>query len=470
MSTSTYSGAPWPHFDEDQIEAAASVLRSGRVNYWTGTEGREFETEFGRITGLAHAIFVANGTAALELALRALNLSPGADVVTTPRTFIASSGAIVAAGLQPVFADVDRDSGNITRETIERALTEKTEAVLVVHLGGWPAEMKEIRALCDTRGLALIEDCAQAHGAKIDGAHVGTFGDVAAWSFCQDKIISTGGEGGMVATNDGAIWQRMWSYKDHGKSYAAVYATDSPPGFRWLHESFGTNWRGTEVQAAIGRIQYRNLPEWHRQRTTNALTLAGRLSGVPGLRVPLPSRHDTHAFYRLYAYVDSELLRPGWNRDRIIGELETRHRIPAFSGSCSEIYREQAFIRKGLAPAYPLPVAELMTQESLAFLVHPGLTETDMNVVADSVALVMAEAVGSDYECAEEFSVRDPQMQGAPRGAMQDSDMHARSLITGRNDEIWRPVKLGNTVDSPALSPSGLSQDQSSRSAEGPDQ
>lgn len=391
----SYSHAPWPSYDEETVEAVADVLRSGRVNYWTGSNGREFEQEFARFTGLDHAVFVANGTVALELALRALELPHGSEVITTPRTFIASSSAIVAAGLRPVFVDVDPDSGNITPTNVEAAINPRTSAVLLVHLAGWPADLPAMRTICDAHDLALIEDCSQAHGAMLGGAHVGTYGDVSAWSFCQDKIVTTGGEGGMVGTSSRSLWESMWSYKDHGKSWDAVYNRSHPPGFRWLHESFGTNWRATEMQAAIGRKQYALLPQWHQERTRNAAALAASLSNIPGLRVPLPPVGAEHAYYRLNAYVDSDSLQEGWTRDRILQEVDRRWGVPAFSGSCSEIYREQAFVLADVAPPEPLPVASRMSLESLAFLVHPGLTDADLAAVADAFADVMKEAVGA---------------------------------------------------------------------------
>ena len=391
-----YSHVPWPHYDEETVEAVAYVLRSGKVNYWTGTEGREFEKEFAEFTGVDHAILVANGTVALELALRALALPPGSEVITTPRTFIASSSAVVACGLTPVLVDVDPDSGNITPESAEGAITDRTSAILVVHLGGWPADMPGFRALCDDKGLALVEDCSQAHGAMICDSHVGTFGDISAWSFCQDKIITTGGEGGMVATNNESWWRWMWSYKDHGKSWEAVYERDHPPGFRWLHESFGTNWRATEMQAAIGRIQYRRLPQWREDRAANAEALTKLLADTPGLRVPLPGDEHTPAYYRLYAYVDPNKLADGWSRDRIIAEVTSRFDVPVFSGSCSEIYREKAFAGSGLELAAPLPVARTMSDTALAFLVHTGLSGEDMETVAVAVSTVMSQAFAQD--------------------------------------------------------------------------
>lgn len=386
---------PWPVYDRDEIDAVTEVLRSGKVNYWTGTHGREFEREFAEFTGLKHAVFVANGTLALELALRALELPPGSEVVTTPYTYIATASAIVAVGLKPVFADIDPDSGNITPDTIAQAITPETSAVIVVHLGGWPARMPEIQALCKIRALRLIEDCAQAHGAMIGDRHVGTFSDIAAWSFCQDKIISTGGEGGMVGTDDPDLWRRMWEFKDHGKSWEAVYERDHGPGFRWLHESFGSNWRGTEMQAAIGRIQYRKLPKWREQRTQNAHHLAALLAEVDGLSVPVAERPMINAYYRLYARIELRSMERGWTRDTLIDAVRRRHGVQLFSGACAEIYRERAFANSNLTPDLSLTNAGTRGRDALAFLVHPGIGKNDLEVVADSLRTVMAEAMES---------------------------------------------------------------------------
>ena len=378
--------APWPTYADDEIRAVESVLRSGRVNYWTGAEGRAFEHEFARFTGVNHALFVANGTVALEIALRALDLPPGSEVVTTPRTFIATAAAIVSANLKPVFADVDPESGNITVDAVRAVLSTETVAVLVVHLGGWPAELVGLRAFCDAAGLALIEDCSQAHGARIGGRHVGTFGDLATWSFCQDKIITTGGEGGMIATNDEYLWRRMWALKDHGKSWEAVFEREHPPGFRWLHESFGTNGRGTEMQAAIGRVQYRKLEGWHEERRNNAEVLAAHLSKIEGVSVPMPTNMYEHAFYRLYAYLDESIAPDGQARDRIVHEVTSAGGVPIFSGACSEVYLELAFAALGDFHEGYLPVAHRLGEQSIAFLVHPGLSQEDLATVAEKVS------------------------------------------------------------------------------------
>jgi hypothetical protein len=382
---------PWPYFGEDEVEAAVAALRSGRVNYWTGEEGRRFEREFAAFTGCAYAVAVANGTVALELALQALGVGPGDEVIVPSRTFIASASCAVMRGATPVVADVDPVSQNLTAETVAAALTPRTKAIIAVHLAGWPCEMDSILELAQEKGLFVIEDCAQAHGATYKGRPVGSFGDAAAFSFCQDKIMTTGGEGGMLTTNRREVWERAWSYKDHGKSYATVYHREHPPGFRWLHESFGTNWRMTEMQAAIGRVQLRKLPAWVAKRRRNAAVLTGHFCRLPALRVTVPPEDVGHAYYKYYTFVRPELLKDGWDRDRVMLAVQAEG-IPCFVGSCSEIYREEAFRRAGLGPAEPLPVARELGETSLMFLVHPTLSETDMEDTARAVEKVLRAA------------------------------------------------------------------------------
>jgi dTDP-4-amino-4,6-dideoxygalactose transaminase len=386
------SMAPWPSYSEEERQAVDKVLESGRVNYWTGEETRHFEREFARWAGSARAIGLFNGTVALDLALEALGIGAGDEVIVTPRTFIASVSCVINAGATPVFADVDRDSGNISPETVEPLITEQTKAILPVHLGGWPCEMNEFRALADQHRLLLIEDCAQAHGATVDGRMVGSFGQIGAWSFCQDKIMTTGGEGGMVTTDDEDLWARMWAYKDHGKSWEAVYERQHPPGYRWVHESFGTNWRMLELQAAIGRIQLGRLEEWIETRTRNAHALAAVTARYPGaMRTPMPPPEDRHAYYRFHAYVRPEGLRDGWSRDRIVSEIAALD-LPVFTGTCSEVYLEKAFDGDDSRPAGGLPVARELGETSLAFLTHPTLTEKDMDRMREGLGRVLSAA------------------------------------------------------------------------------
>ena len=384
--------SPWPSFMEEETEAVRRVLLSNRVNYWTGEECRAFEREFAEWAGTRHAVAVANGTVALDLALRAVRVGPGDEVVVTPRTFIASASCIVNAGGVPVFADVDRHSQNITAETIARVLTPRTRGVVCVHLAGWPCEMDPILELAEEKSLFIIEDCAQAHGARYRGRPVGSIGDVGAWSFCQDKIMTTGGEGGMATTNSREYWSRMWSYKDHGKSWEAVYEREHPPGFRWLHETFGTNWRMTEMQAAIGRIQLGRMEEWHAARVRNASRIWETARALPGLRVPEVPDHIQHAAYKCYVFVEPEDLRQGWSRDRIVQAVNERG-VPCYTGSCSEVYLERAFDRTGWRPVERLPVARELGETSLMFLVHPTLTEGEIEKTCEVLTEVMRQAV-----------------------------------------------------------------------------
>ena len=390
--------APWPCFSEEEQETVASVLRSNRVNYWTGEEGRFFEREFAAWSGEERAIAVSNGTLALDLALQGLGIGAAYggnstdEVIVTPRTFIASISCVVNAGAVPVFADVNRESGLITAETIEAVLTPNTRAAIPVHLAGWPCDMDAIMKLAAYRNFNVIEDCAQAHGATYQGQSVGSIGHVGAWSFCQDKIMTTGGEGGMVTCNNEGIWSRMWSFKDHGKSWDAVYNRNHAPGFRWLHESIGTNWRMLEMQAAIGRIQLRRMADWHNRRTNIGNTLVRSLSEFPrAIRVPLPEPGLKHAFYRLYAYVKPSGLKEGWTRDRIV-EACNAAGAPVYQGSCSEVYLEKAFDGTPWRPANRLPVAKELGATSLMFLTHPTITDDQLSTYCDKVQTVLNEA------------------------------------------------------------------------------
>ena len=375
---------PWPYFEADEVEAVRAVLQSGKVNYWTGEECRHFEKEFAEHCQTSYAIALANGTVALELALYALGIGTGDEVIVTPRTFIASASAAVMRGARPVFADIDPVSQNISADTIRAVLTPRTKAIIAVHLAGWPCDMDPILELAAEHGLKVIEDCAQAHGATYKGRPVGSMGDVGAFSFCQDKIMTTGGEGGMMTMNSREIWEKAWAFKDHGKSYDAVYNRSHPPGFRWLHESFGTNWRMMEMQAVIGRSQLRKLPDWTRRRQGNSAVLTEHFRNIPALHINESPEEISHACYKFYAFVQPDRLKEGWSRDRIVEAINAEG-VPCFSGSCSEIYLEKAFDADGLRPAERLPIAKQLGETSLMFLVHPTLGEAEMKDVCVAV-------------------------------------------------------------------------------------
>ena len=383
--------SPWPSFTQEEADAIQKVLLSNKVNYWTGDECRQFEKEFAKFSNTEFAVALSNGTLALDVALKAMNIGDGDDVIVTSRTFLASASSIVTAGANPVFADVDLNSQNITAQSIETVLTEQTKAIIVVHLAGIPAEMDDIMALAKKHNLYVIEDCAQAHGAKYKGKPVGSIGHIGTWSFCQDKIMTTGGEGGMVTTNDKELWSKMWSYKDHGKSYDAIYNRQHPSGFRWLHESFGTNWRMLEMQAVIGRIQLTRMPEWTEKRQQNAKLLENSLSTFSSIRTVEVADYIEHAQYKYYVFVKPEFLNSDWSRDRIAAEISATG-YPCMQGSCSEVYLEKAFDNTPWRPEQRLPNAVELGETSLMFLTHPTITTDEMDEYLSAIESVLTKA------------------------------------------------------------------------------
>ena len=379
---------PWPSFTQQEADAVSQVLLSNKVNYWTGQECREFEKEFAQFAGTEYAVALSNGTVALDVALKALEIGKGDDVIVTSRTFLASASSIVTAGANPIFADVELDSQNISAQTIEAVLTPNTKAIICVHLAGWMCDMDPIMKLAAEKGIFVIEDCAQAHGAMYKDQPAGSIGHIAAWSFCQDKIMTTGGEGGMVTTKDENLWKKMWSYKDHGKNFDSIYNKQHPPGFRWLHDSFGTNWRMMEMQAVIGRIQLKQMPEWTKKRNANMAKIYAAFATSPYFTVHQPSTDYVHAAYKCYVQVNIEALPEHWSRDRIMSEINA-FAVPCFSGSCSEVYLEHAFDNTPWRPQERLKNAQRLGETSLMFLVHPNLSEDSLNKMVDAITQVL---------------------------------------------------------------------------------
>jgi len=378
---STFS--PWPVYEQDEIDAVQRVLASGNGNYWAGEEGKLFEQEFAQWCGAKHGLCMSNGTVALELALRACGIERGDEVIVTPRSFLASVAAVVAVGAIPVFADVEFDSGNISVETIEKVRTNKTKGIVPVHLSGWPADMPAIMELANEHGIMVVEDCAQAHGASINDRLVGSFGHAAAFSFCQDKIMSTGGEGGMVLTNDDKVRDIAWSLRDHGRNRERTLSNDHPFGFRWLQERFGTNGRMTEMQAAIGRCQLQKIDGWLEERTANATVFANFFSGIDGITVPKNPENIKHAYFRFTA-----LFEDAKRRDQVVKQLQSEG-VPATVGPCAEIYREKAFDNTVFDTPRTLSVAPNLGGKTMTLLVHPGI-KSHTHEVCDAVSALFA--------------------------------------------------------------------------------
>ena len=411
---------PWPVIDTDERAAVDRVLRSGKINYWTGDECRSFEDEWsaahsGDSTGVRgsspklHSIAMANGSLTLDAALRSLGVGAASadfggraddEVIVSPRTYVASALCAVMAGARPVFAEVDRESGCVTAETLDAARSPRTRAVIPVHIGGWPCDMPSIMAWAEEHGIRVIEDCAQAHGATIAGRPVGTFGDFASWSFCQDKIMTTGGEGGMLCTQHSELFRRAWAIAQHGKAFGR--ATESPQAnngvqFRWLVDSVGTNMRMTEMQAAIGRCQLRKLSRWVEARRRNAGVLTSVLRRQSSVPLRIPAIPEGHSCYRWVAFVDHTLddddAEPNL-RDGILHALAAAQ-IPAMMGSCSEVYRESVFADRGLAPPARLPIARELGESSLTLLVHHTIDEPCMLEYASAVSDALTRLSGT---------------------------------------------------------------------------
>ncbi len=383
----------WPNYEQDEVDAVQNVLQSGKVNYWTGDLGHKFEQQFAAYFGVNYAVALANGSVALELALQVLNIGVGDEVIVTPRTFIATVSSICIKGATPVFADVDLNTQNITADAIQACITPRTKAIMLVHLAGWPCDMQPIIKIAKDNNLKLIEDCAQAHGAKYNNKYVGSFGDVATFSFCQDKIMTTGGEGGMFITNNKSMWCKAWMYKDHGKHYESMMqrsVTDKSK-FQWVHNSFGSNLRMTEMQAAIGLLQLHKLDAWVEQRRKNADILTNCFAKVPALRITKPSNNITHAYYKYYAFIRPPMLKPGWSRDKIIQAINLEG-ISCFMGSCSEVYKEKAFVDAGIKPVSALTNAEELGNTSIMFNIHPTLNSSDIEKVCAVVEKVFKHA------------------------------------------------------------------------------
>ncbi|BAV65640.1 DegT/DnrJ/EryC1/StrS family aminotransferase [Sphingobium cloacae] len=392
----------WPQYEADEIGAVVRVLASGRVNSLVhGDECRAFEREFAAYCGMPHAISLANGTLALELAFRALGIGAGDEVIVPARSFFASASAVAAVGAVPVFADIDANSHTIDPAGVEPLIGARTRAILCVHLAGWPCDMAALDAIAAEYGLWLVEDCAQAHGAAIGGRKVGSFGHAAAFSFCTDKILSTGGEGGMLLLREEAHWRRAWAYKDHGKNVAMMGAPSPGNAFRYLHESFGTNWRMTEMQAAIGRAQLRKLPAWLARRRAHADRLRRGLGGHPLVRLPVVPEGVDHAFYKFYLMLEYGLFAPGKGRADIIAALNDRG-IPAGTGSCPDMSRELAVRDSAHPNRHPLPVAAEVGERSLMLCVDHLLDAQAMDLTIDT--LVEALDSACDPDAARPFS------------------------------------------------------------------
>jgi perosamine synthetase len=357
---------------------------------------RDFEQEWATFHGVSHAIAVNTGTAAIHLALMAAGVGPGDEVVVTSHSFIASVTPVLHAGAIPIFADINPQTFNVTAGTVERVLTPKTKAIIAVHLNGHPAEPDAIAALAASRGITLIEDCAQAPGATWDGRLVGTFGSVSAFSFWEDKIITTAGEGGMVITNDDELARRARMIRNHGEAYSDenYYAGER----LYYHELLGYNFRMTELAGAVGSTQLRRLPAYLKRRAEVAALLTSLLAAVPGVIPPFIDSRATHSFYKYIIRLDRHVI------DVPVVDFVAALRaegIPATRRYPTPIHLQPIFVEhRGFgmtrwpfpddAPPPPsLPEAEAVARDAIQVTtVNPVVTDEDIWDTAAAISKV----------------------------------------------------------------------------------
>lgn len=381
---------PWPKYSIEEIKAVSAVLKSGKVNYLFGPNGKKFEDEFARFTGTDFALALANGTLALDLALRAIGILKGDEVIVTPRSYVASVSSVSVLGAIPKFVDIDYNSQNITAESIKPAITKKTKAIICVHLAGMPCEMDGIMKLAREHKLKVIEDCAQAHGALYKGRSVGSIGHIGTWSFCNDKIMTLGGEGGMITTNSKKYINFARSFNNHGKNFSKISKRKNKiPKFIYIHDSIGSNYRMTEMQSVIGRIQLKKMQKWTSQRNINAQHIYSSVANLPLVNIPIVADHIKHAFYKCYLTINKNFLKKGWNRDKIIYEINNNG-VRCFSGSCPEIYLEK-FYSKYSTPDR-LINSKRLGEESLMFEIHPTLTKKEILKMQSVIKAVLLNA------------------------------------------------------------------------------
>ena len=379
----------WPNFSPDEIKLTSEVLKSNNVNYLFGKQGKKFENAFASFSDCKYALAVANGTLALDLCLRSIGLREGDEVLVTSRSYVASGMSISLLGAKPIWCDVDLDSQNISLDEIKSKCTEKTKAILCVHFAGYPCDMREIVAFAKKNNLYTIEDCAQAHGATIRGKSVGSFGDISAWSFCNDKIMSTGGEGGMVTTNSRKLYKFISSFNNHGKNLKKYYDLKNPKSFPYIHDQLGSNYRLTEFQSSIGIYQLKQMKRWNAIRTRNANEIICAIEGSNLVDVPILKEGYQHAWYKLYLTINKDFLKKSWSLSKIITALNAKAVSSSFGG-CGEMYREKAF--SGSKKKVHLKNARYLERNSLMILIHPTITHTEIRRRAKILNSVLAAA------------------------------------------------------------------------------
>ncbi|MFO8101146.1 MAG: DegT/DnrJ/EryC1/StrS family aminotransferase [Dehalococcoidia bacterium] len=348
-----------PSVGDIEMRAVKDILESGMLAQ--GPKVAEFEEAFASVAGTKYAVAVNSGTAALHTALLAAGVGEGDEVITTPFSFIATANSILFCGARPVFVDIDESTFNIGPALIEKKITPKTKALMIVHLYGQPCDMDEVLAICRNHELTLIEDACQAHGARYQGKEAGSFG-IGCFSFYPTKNMTTG-EGGIITTSDPQIAEKARVIRNHGQSE------------RYLHESLGYNYRMTDIAAAIGICQIEKLAEFNRKRVSNASFLTEEIQQINGLIPPLVAPGRNHVFHQYTIRVTDDF---GMSRDTLKEKLYQKgimtgiyYPIPIHK---QPLYREMGYDEY-------LPVSEKAAVEVLSLPVRPGLSEEDLKFI-----------------------------------------------------------------------------------------
>lgn len=368
---------PWPVLSNEDAAAASDALRSGHLTQLTGPYVRDFERDFGMWNGAGDCIATSSGTTAIHAVLVALDIGPGDEVIVPAHTFIASATPVLHQGATPVFADVDDRTFCLDPESVRTRITDRTKAIIAVHLNGHPADMDALLEMGNERGIPVIEDAAQAHGAEHHGRMAGTIGLAGCFSFWEDKIMTTGGEGGAIVTDDYALADRLKRIRHHGEG--AIEGERA-----YYHLDLGYNYRMTSMQAATGRVQLQHLGEYLIARRRNAEYLSGRLNEVPGIDPPFVEEYARHAFYKYIGRVRPET---GIEIERFVAAVAAEG-LPISRRYPTPLPRQPVFRDAGLS-GEPCPVAERLSGELFTLLVHPTCGSREMEDYAQGISKVI---------------------------------------------------------------------------------
>jgi perosamine synthetase len=352
--------------DEESIQAVLEVLKSGQIAQ--GPRVEEFEKAFAGYIGAKYAVAVNSGTAALHVALMAAGIGQGTEVITTSFSFIATANCCLFVGAKPVFADIDEKTFNISPQSIEKKITPKTKAVIIVDLYGQACDMDEITALCRKHNLVLIEDACQAHGAEYKGRKVGSFG-IGCFSFYPTKNMTTG-EGGMITTSDGEIVRKAKLARQHGQSQ------------RYVHDELGYNFRLTDIAAALGICQLRKLDTANAKRMKNADTLSNSIRNIRGLVPPYIGPDRNHVFHQYTLKVTPEYK---YSREELQQKLLAKG-VSTIIYYPTPIHRQPSYLNLGYQDN--LPVTDKVAKQVLSLPVHPAVSETDLKTIVEALKAI----------------------------------------------------------------------------------